>query len=379
VSYQQLLNRMTKSMLGNGATESIIAKDGKVTFKKYHKHRRRLNRLNKEVNQSRKQLEHLHRSCVNHLRPVTEPLALISQIQRSGGSLLSQLFDGHPQLHAHPHELKIGYIDKYTWPQIDLDDHPRCWFEMLFESNVIKHFKVGYKKQKNMDETFLFLFLPSVQRDLFLTYIDSVDSTTLRDVFDAYMTSYFGAWLNYQNTSGDKKFITAFTPRLAMGKDNVESFFKIYPDGRLISIIRDPKNWYPSAVRHKPLVYEDIRSALDLWIKSAKTMLWNKERFGDRVCVIRFEDLIEKTESAMRYLAVFLKIEFDDILLIPTFNRSIIQANTSFDSRESGIIKSTLVRHKTLTNNEIKIIDEMTNDIYHRITHFALSMVNTES
>ena len=368
MSYQQLLNRMTKSMLGNGATESIIAKDGKVTLKKYCKHRLRLNRFNKEFNQNRTHLEHLHRSCINHLRPVTEPLALISQIQRSGGSLLSQLFDGHPQLHTHPHELKIGYIDKYTWPQIDLDDHPKRWFEMLFESNVIKHFNVGYKKQRNMDETFLFLFLPSIQRDLFLNYIDSVDSTTLRDVFDAYMTSYFGAWLNYQNTSGDKKFITAFTPRLTMGKDNVESFFKIYPDGRLISIIRDPKNWYPSAVRHKPLVYEEIRSALDLWIKSAEAMLWNKERFGDRVCVIRFEELIEKTESVMRHLAVFLKIEFDDILLIPTFNRSIIQANTSFDSRESGIIKSTLARHKTLTNNEIKIIDEMTNDIYHRIS-----------
>ena len=368
VIYQQLLNRMTKSMLGTGATESIIAEDGKVTIKKYRKHRRRLKKLKREFRQSITHLKNLHGSCTNHLRPVTEPLALISQIQRSGGSLLSQLFDGHPQLHAHPHELKIGYPDKYTWPQIDLDDHPKHWFETLFESNVINHFKNGYKKQRNMDETFLFLFLSSVQRDLFLNYIDSVSSTTLRDVFNAYMTSYFGAWLNNQNTSGDKRFITAFTARLAMDKDNVESFFKIYPDGRLISIIRDPKNWYPSAVRHKPLDYEDIRKALDLWVKSARAMLWNKEKFGDRVCVIRFEDLIGKTESVMRYLAAFLKIEFDDILLIPTFNCSIIQANTSFNNRESGIIKSTLARHKTLTNNEIEIIDEMTNDIYHLVS-----------
>jgi hypothetical protein len=47
------------------------------------------------------------------------------------------------------------------------------------------------------------------------------------------MTSYFGAWLNNQNYSGEKKFITAFTARLAMGQDNMEAFFDIYPDGCL--------------------------------------------------------------------------------------------------------------------------------------------------
>jgi hypothetical protein len=39
---------------------------------------------------------------------------LISQIQPSGGTPLSQLADSHPELDAHPHELKIGYPNKYT-------------------------------------------------------------------------------------------------------------------------------------------------------------------------------------------------------------------------------------------------------------------------
>jgi len=34
---------------------------------------------------------------IGRLVEVREPLVLISQIQRSGGSLLSQLFDGHPE------------------------------------------------------------------------------------------------------------------------------------------------------------------------------------------------------------------------------------------------------------------------------------------
>ena len=118
-------------MLGTGATESIIAEDGKVTLKKYRKHRRRLKKLKREFRQSITHLENLHGSCINHLRPVTEPLALISQIQRSGGSLLSQLLDGHPELDANPHEWKIGYPNKYRWPKLNLNDDPKQWSETL--------------------------------------------------------------------------------------------------------------------------------------------------------------------------------------------------------------------------------------------------------
>jgi hypothetical protein len=45
------------------------------------------------------------------------PLLLISQLPRSGGSLFSQLLDGHPQLLVYPHEMRIGYPGKDTWPK----------------------------------------------------------------------------------------------------------------------------------------------------------------------------------------------------------------------------------------------------------------------
>jgi hypothetical protein len=354
-------------MLGSRLTEKIVAEKGKLSLKKIRKYRRRLKRIDREFRQRKTHLKNLHWTCVNHIHPVTVPLVLISQIQRSGGSLLSQLFDGHPQVHAHPHELKIGYPTKYTWPELDLHGDPGRWFEILFEPSVISHFKSGYKKQRNMDETFLFLFLPSVQRQLFLSYLDSVEPVTRRDIFNGYMTSYFGAWLNNQNIYGEKKFITAFTARLAMEKANMESFFEIYPDGRLISVIRDPRNWYPSAANHKPKVYGNIREALGLWQKNARTMLRNKERYGDRVCILTFEDLVGKTESVMRYLTDFLKISFDDGLLIPTFNKYPIKANTSFKAKQHGIMNSTLNRYKTLSQEQLAIIDSMTGDLYRKV------------
>ena len=325
-----------------------------------------------EFRQSRIYLETLYQACLEHTRPVTSPLALISQIQRSGGTLLSQLFDGHSELHAHPHELKIGYPTKYTWPKLDLKDDPSRWLETLFEYSVLGHFKKGYKKEKKRDDAFLFLFLPSVQREIFLDYLGSLGSLTLRDVFDAYMTSYFGAWLNNQNSSGHKRFITAFTARLSMNRDNMESFYETYPDGRLISLIRDPKNWYPSAIRHKPRICRDIQEGVDLWKKSAQSMLLNKERYGDRVNIITFEDLISKTESVMRYLAEFLEIKFDNILLEPTFNKYPIRANTSFEADKSGIINSTLNRYKTLAQDELRFVESMTKEMYKEVLRLAI-------
>lgn len=370
--YQELLKKISQKTLGHNAVDAMIARDGIVTLKRYRKLRKRLKKLNREFGQGQKQLQTLQQSCADHIQAVNSPLALISQIQRSGGSLLSQLFDGHPQLHAHPHELKIGYPSKYNWPKLDLGDSPQRWFETLFEPSVLNHFKDGYKKQRNMDETFLFLFLPSLQRALFLNYLESIKAVTLRDIFDAYMTSYFGAWLNNQNSFGPKKYITAFTARLSMEQENMEAFFKIYPDGRLISVIRDPKNWYPSAAKHRPHLYGDIKAALDLWQKSAKAMLRNKERFGNRVCILAFEDLVGKTDSVMHYLSDFLEIKFHDTMLIPTFNRFPIKANTSFDGRQHGIINSTLKRYKTLAEEELATINHVTKDIHQQVSSLAV-------
>ncbi len=364
--YEALLKKISRKALGCNAVDAMYIKDGKITWNQFRKQRRRLNKLRREFAWRPKHLSILHQSCVAHAQAQHLPLALISQIQRSGGSLLSQLFDGHPEIHAHPHELKIGFPSKYLWPKIYLDEDPTRWLETLFEPSVLNHFRNGYKKQRNMEETFLFLFLPSVQKELFVKQLHAIESVTQRDVLDAYMTSYFSAWLNNQNNSGSKKLITAFTARLSMDKDNMKSFFEIYPDGRLISIIRDPKNWYPSAANHKPLIYGDIKKALLLWKQSAAAMLHNRERYGDRVCVLNFEDLICNTEAVMRYLAEFLNIGFDDCLLIPSFNRMPIKPNTSFKDKQHGIIESTLNRYKSLERKDLKLIEDTTADLYAR-------------
>lgn len=345
-------------------TASIMAEKGRFTFNKFLKHRSRIKSLNRLFKEGHRQTQGLIQTCLDHMHPIEVPLTLISQIQRSGGTLLSQLFDGHPEVHAHPNELMIGYPKKHIWPKFDLNERPEQWFEVLFEDMVTQHLNEGYKKSKKHNETFPFIFLPGLQREIFLKCIRTKKSANLRDVLDAYMTSYFGAWINNQNISGKKKTITAFTPRLDMYEESIASFFEVYPDGRLISIIRNPKNWYPSAARHGKKRYGEIKKALTQWNDSANAMIRNRDRYNDRFCIIKFEDLVNHTRAVMHYLAEFLEIQFDEILLIPTFNKSPIKSNTSFQSDKYGIIKETLSRYKTLDSEELKIIENMTSEAY---------------
>ena len=169
---QEMPDALTRAELVKTILLSLVDKESKRKWRKYRRAKARIRMLNRECKESKSNLKDLLQVCLQNLSPVTSPLALISQIQRSGGTLLTQLFDGHPEIHAHPHELKIGKPKKYMWPKINLNDDSERWFYILFEDDTIEHFKGGYRKERKQDETFSFIFLPSLQKKIFLKYLD---------------------------------------------------------------------------------------------------------------------------------------------------------------------------------------------------------------
>ena len=212
------------------------------------------------------ELNQLYQMRLKHIINIDQPLILISQIQRSGGTLLNQLFDGHHECHTHPHELYIGYPNKFNWPDLKLSDDPEIWFRSLLEKPTIELSREGYTKySREMDvnpDVFPFLFLPSFQRNIFHSLVTTIDIKSQRNILNCYMTAYFNAWMDNQQFYGSKKYVVAFTPRVNMHKNSLERFFADYPDGKLISMIREPKNWYVSAHRHAPKTYKDIKKSV---------------------------------------------------------------------------------------------------------------------
>jgi hypothetical protein len=322
----------------------------------------------------------LTRARLDHLVEVREPLVLCSQIHRSGGTLVSQLWDGHPEIHAHPHELAIGWPKSRNWPRLDLAK-PKTWYPLLHEKYAEKHFRVGYQKPAQRSwqaepELFPFLLPPQLQRRIFEEQVEARRPQTTREVIDCYFTAYFNGWLDNHNLyTGPKKVVTGFAPRLNMKEASVAGFFESYPDGLLVSIVRDPRAWYLSA-RSQKATNAEVDDALYRWRLSAEATIRAAETYGDRTFVCTYEDLVLETEAVMTRLAAAMGIEMSPILLEPTFNGFPIRANSSDQVQRHGVLpERTTAWKEQLDPETIARVEELAGDLYERTREISRERV----
>ncbi len=214
---------------------------------------------------------------------------------------------------------------------------------------------------------FPFLFLPRLQRAIFEECVRTWEIRGERDVLDAYLTSYFNAWLDNHNLYTEpKRVVTAFTARLSSDLGNVERFFAAYPSGTLVSIMRDPRAWFASARRHRTH-YHDLETAVDLWCRSTRAALDARERWGERVLVVTYEALVGDTEETMRSIVERIGIAMHPVLLEPTFNGRPIRANSSEPVERYGVVAERADAFRDALEPEtIARIDELAGDLYER-------------
>ncbi len=268
---------------------------------------------------------------LRHVIPVTQPLLLSSQIQRSGGTLFTRLFDGHPSCLVHPAELRWGHGE---WPDLSaagqsIDE----LFAEVAENWPAKFARNGYRKQsKALDgrteaaESLPFLFDVDLQRQVFAAQVERGGGTR-REVLNAYLTSLFNAWLDCQSLySEPKQWVVAFEPRF-IRKRLAPRFFDDYPDGLLVTIVREPAAWLASYARHTGY---DVAKCLRQWHDSLTAGLQIQEAYPDRVVVLLFEDLVNRTEATMRGLCERMGIAFSDVLTRPTYNSMPVLSDSSY-------------------------------------------------
>ena len=329
-------------------------------------------------------------SCRRALVPVTEPVVLICQAQRSGGTLLRNLFDGHPQCHVHPGEWHIGHTRRYLWPKLKPDQPPETWWVRLREEVLERRFQTGIpvdpSKYRGEDAsrregTYPFLLPPLLHRALFLGAIADIrkyrEIEGDRDILNAYLTGLFNAWLdNHTLRSSEKRWAVAFAPRLAWDERR-EQFFEAYPDGRLISILRDPYSWMASARGRQIKDAENSERLLTLWTKSTREMIAAKRDRADQVTVLRFEDLVRSPDDVMRGLADALGIDFADSMVEPTFNSRPIGANSSFAFATEGVVVDPLKSHgNRFDEHQRRLISEACDELYQTASDVAQASVS---
>lgn len=274
------------------------------------------------------------RQRLNWTVPVTQPMLLCSQIQRSGGTLFARLFDGHPACFVHPFELKWGKPKKWHWPRVNGSVASASeLLAQLDEEWPAKFAADGYRKYSpSMRQAeppyYPFLFDVELHEAIFAETLSRHETHSQRDLLNAYLTALFNAWLDYQNLYRlPKKWVTGFVPKLVMAPESVDGFFADYPDGLLVTIVRDPGSWLASIVGHSPATRD--QSILGSWVASAQASVRAHRDRPDGVIVLVFEDLVHRTEAVMRMLCARMDLEFDDVLLQPTYNSMPVLSDSS--------------------------------------------------
>jgi hypothetical protein len=301
---------------------------------------------------------------------VDQPLVLISQAQRSGGTLLLRLFDDHPECHVVPFQLRG--IDEAA--KKELADAEAAW-RALYDPKLAERARAGHRHRKGAAARraplHRFDFDPTRQRALYDACVAELDRPSARRLLDCYLTAYLNAWRGYRNLAGGKRWVVAFEPAVARSLRRREAFLTTYPDGRVVSIVRDPWSWYASARRWEPRWRERER-ALDHWCRVAGgTLKWLRLGEG-RVRLLTFEALLTRTEQTMRQLAGWLGIEFRPELLRPTFNGEPTVANSSFADVALDVSARPLERARgQLSADDAAYIEARAGELYARLARKA--------
>ena len=274
---------------------------------------------------------------VNNLVSCNQPLIAISSVMRSGGNLLNRLFDGHSQLRTYHSELLFGVMSDFTvkndaleiskFPLISNSSSYEDLFDQLsrndpFINNAIES---GWVKV-NYDNPKPFYYDRQLHKKIFLSICGESKKIIARNILNNYVTGYFNSYIDYQGLySNDKIYTSTYWPGFIMSNTNVDRFMAEYPDGFIISVIRNPLQWAGSAKKRRPkefsLDYMD-----SLWSKSIRNSI--KHSVNSNVILLDFDHLINNTQNVMAGLCNLISIKYSDSLIHPTFNSMPIEANS---------------------------------------------------
>jgi hypothetical protein len=307
------------------------------------------------------------------LARVDQPLVLISQAQRSGGTLLLRLLDGHPECHVAPFQLRGLDAAAKRPPQ-----SVREAWRLLWDPKLARRYEAGHRQRKHDvledEDVFPFELEPERQRSIFEACAQAHAAPSLRDYFDCYFTAYFDGWRDYANREGRKRWVVGFEPAVARSLSRRSALRNVYPDGRVISVVRDPWSWYASARRWEPR-WAAREAALDHWCEVARgTIKWRRHarKAGGGMRLVTFETLLSETEPTMRLIAEWLGIEFRRELTVPTFNGRPIRANTSFRDVATEVSTKPLERARDeLSPEDVDYIESRAGPLYRRLARQA--------
>ncbi len=229
---------------------------------------------------------------MENMRPNTVPIFFIMGRPRSGTTLLSTLFDAHPNVKIPPEfPIMLPLYQKFRKVK-DWDEKAILSFvAFIFQHNVFIH------------------------RTLENLKIDRAEFTA-----DLMKLAHKGTVQDFLKKVNEQGF--SLFPKeeiLRIGDKNpvysiyTERFLKIFPEAKFICIIRDYRDNFVSIRKLSDLKLEAPILTLQVyrWRYVAKLFLKCRKKYPDRFRIIRYEDLVTNKSEVLADLCQFVGIPFN--------------------------------------------------------------------
>ncbi|NQV03449.1 MAG: sulfotransferase [Bacteroidia bacterium] len=220
------------------------------------------------------------------------PMFFIMGRPRSGTTLLSALFDAHPNVRIPPEfPIFLGLIQRFKRVTRWDGKNIQAFVGHIFENNVFNH-----RTLENL----------KIDREkLTADMLELGNDTTLEDLLKLFNASAFSLF--------PKEELLVIGDKNPLYSIYIKRFIKVFPDAKFVCITRDYRDNFISMKNLAALKLEAPILSLQAlrWRFVAREFLSYKRRYPERFYLVRYEDVVMQQEETIRGICDFLALPFD--------------------------------------------------------------------
>jgi hypothetical protein len=248
---------------------------------------------------------------------------MIGAMYENGGNTTQRLLDGHPQLHVYPFESQLGtalvkdhlasmFPVKYRWPVFALDATPRDDYRAIIDEEVKVRARTPHVSKFRHAA---FDFDDEQRRERFEALM--VGATRSRAaIVERFFRATFDTWRNVRR-SGEERVYVGYSPIVVVDADRI---LDELPQAHFLHVVRNP--WSAFADTKKRPVPMSLASYTLAWTINQHHALLFRQRYPDRMHIVRFEDVVGAPEETLGQLCRAIGLDSHSALATPSWNGS---------------------------------------------------------
>jgi hypothetical protein len=249
-------------------------------------------------------------------------LLMLGAMYENGGNTTHRFLDGHPQMFVYPFESQVGtrhvldnltsvFPVKYRWPSFLLDASPIDDYRAIIDEECKVRARTPHvSKFRHME----FDFSDDERLSRYTERVHAYGGRSSASNVAAFFRATFDAWKNF-NRSGEETFYVGYSPIITVDADKI---LDDLPQAHFLHIVRNP--WSAYADTKKRPVPLSLHDYMFGWTTNQYFALLNKEKYPDRMHILRLEDIIAKPAQTLGDLCEELGLRRADTLKTPTWN-----------------------------------------------------------